>query len=93
MSKRYAGNETIHGRAQVVRYLTENYLHDGGGPVSEAQANFIVAKPENAAEISKGISPFMSNVYYVGDQIAGREGLTEIPFGDDEEDEEDDDDY
>jgi hypothetical protein len=83
--ERYLGDERITGRAQVVRYLTANYTHADGAPVSELLAGDACDGTAAKVEIEKAVNVFGSNVYYVGDQIARREGWTEIPEEPDDE--------
>jgi hypothetical protein len=90
MSKRYLGGEPVTSRAQVIRYLMENYYNGSEEAVTEAEA--MEAVMEHKDMIDKAIDPFKSNVYYVGDQIGEAKGWTELdPDEDDEDDEEDED--
>jgi hypothetical protein len=84
---RYTGTEPCTSPNQVIRYLTENYAGPDGAPMPREAAQQIVTA--GAADISKGITVFRSNVYYLGDEAVKNHGggnWTEIPEPDDEAD-------
>ena len=74
---RYLGNETITNFYQAVQYLMDNYVKADGTVVTEPEA--LAACDTHHDKIAKGINPFRSNVYYVGDEIGRAMGWTELP--------------
>ena len=86
MTRRYLGREETYSTTQVARYLTDNYTHEDGSPVTEAEAQNAVQDHKQA--VTDAIRK-TSYAYYPGDRIAETMGWTELPEPDEEEDEDD----
>jgi hypothetical protein len=74
--------------AGIIDYLVDNYT-DLGQPIAREQAQALVMSESEREFVQRSIVVMGSYSYYVGDQIAERAGLQEIPMEDDDEDEDD----
>lgn len=82
MVDRYKGREDLVDVDQVVRYIVDNYVDSSGDPMRESIVRNLCDHEIAWEWIQNGVAN-RAFVYYIGDMIADRAELDEIP--DDEE--------
>jgi len=83
MVDRYKGREDLVDINQVADYLVDNYVTRDGDPLRQAIALALCQHDIAWEWIQNGVAN-RAFVYYIGDMIADRAELDEIPDDDDE---------